>query len=171
MEECTNVFLSFLSFYHHPLCRALLSDFILDAPILKTNIKTRNFLPMRMTLYSDSMLGGETGFHNNIDWLGQLQAMSCSPAGHSMQWGWEKLGQIKFDKNKLKITIWVIITITSLSSYFWICNFGELLETFAVLSVFLSLSAQFPEYWHNFPISWLLISSEFISSYSCSFFF
>ena len=50
------------------------------------------------------------------------------------------------NKNKLKITIWVIIIITSLSSYFWICNFGELLETFAVLSVFLSLSAQFPEY-------------------------
>lgn len=97
--------------------------------------------------------------------------MGCSCAGHTMQCGWQQLGQIKFDKKTLRITIWIVMIITSLTSYFWICNFGELSKNFVVLFVFLSLSAHFPEYWHIFPTMLLLISSKFIISYSCSFLF
>ena len=38
------------------------------------------------------------------------------------------------------------MTITALTSYFWMYNFGKLAEEFAVLFVFLRLSAHFAEY-------------------------
>lgn len=61
------------------------------------------------------------------------------------------------------------MTITALTSYFWMCYFGKLAEEFAVLFVSLRLSAHFPEYWHIFPTALLFISSKFIISCSCSF--
>ena len=95
--------------------------------------------------------------------------MGCSRAGHSMWCGWEQLGQIKFDKKRLRTIICIIMTITALTSYFWMYNFGKLAEEFAVLFVFLRLSAHFAEYWHIFPSALLLISSKFIISCPCSF--
>lgn len=115
-------------------------------------------------------VGGED-FITTLEVLGQSWAMGRSPAGHSVQCGWEQLGQTKFDKRKLRLTTWVKMIIISITSYFWICTFGEQWENFAVFCVFLSLFAYFPGYWQIFPNMLFLISNKFITSYSYSFLF
>lgn len=157
MEEYANLSLSFSSFPNHPLCRVLLYYFILVGPIGKTNAKTDNFLPEQMTSYPDFTMGGEGGFHNigwasNRPWVVPVLDTACGVAESN-------LDKSNLIKKRLRIIICIIMTITALTSYFWMCNFGKLAEEFAVLFVSLRLSAHFPEYWHIFPTALLFISS------------
>lgn len=106
-------------------------------------------------------------FITTLEVLSQPGARVCSPARPSKWCGLEQLEQIKFDEKKQRITIWVKMIIISISSYFWICNFGYYEKIYSPLfyQVFFQDIETF------FPTVLFFISKQFITRYFCSLLF